>query len=87
MAASKPTSRCYLKTFITDCSSSTDSVGFEPTEPFGSSDFKSDALDHSANYPNVQIPQNGQTCDSLTVKELGGRVETTPFDNYTFVAL
>ena len=28
-----------------------ESVGFEPTEPFSSSDFKSGAFDHSANSP------------------------------------
>lgn len=28
-----------------------ESVGFEPTEPCGSSDFKSGAFDHSANSP------------------------------------
>lgn len=29
----------------------TERVGFEPTEPCGSSDFKSDAFDHSATSP------------------------------------
>lgn len=28
-----------------------DRVGFEPTEPFGPSVFKTDAIDHSATYP------------------------------------
>lgn len=32
-----------------------ESVGFEPTEPFSSSDFKSGAFDHSANSPFVAI--------------------------------
>ena len=30
-----------------------DSVGFEPTEPFGSLVFKTSAIDHSTNYPNL----------------------------------
>ena len=30
-------------------------VGFEPTDPFESSDFKSDAIGHSAKYPRTSI--------------------------------
>ena len=32
-----------------------ESVGFEPTVPFGTSDFKSGAFGHSANSPFVAI--------------------------------
>jgi hypothetical protein len=32
---------------------STERVGFEPTEPFGSPDFKSGAFDHSATSPGA----------------------------------
>ena len=43
-----------------------ESVGFEPTEPFSSSDFKSGAFDHSANSPFVAII----TYYSVSVKAL-----------------
>ena len=33
----------------------TERVRFELTEAFASSDFKSDAIDHSATFPNVSI--------------------------------
>ncbi len=33
--------------------SKTERVGFEPTEPFGSFDFKSNAIDHSATSPST----------------------------------
>lgn len=57
-----------------------ESVGFEPTEPCGSSDFKSGAFDHSANSPfNTAIV----TLTYTTVKSFenyigwGGRIRTS----------
>ena len=46
-----------------------ESVGFEPTEPFSSSDFKSGAFDHSANSPfTTYYILIGTTCQPLFKK-------------------
>ena len=47
-----------LKLHIYHCSA--EAVGFEPTDPFGSTVFKTAAIDHSAKPPNLPLISNLQ---------------------------
>ncbi len=44
-----------MRTKVLTTNQWTERVGFEPTEPCGSPDFKSGAFDHSATSPGVSI--------------------------------